>query len=502
MEHIQSLLNGFIVLFSWQNILLATIGGILGLIIGAVPGIGALTAISMLLPITFGMNPTSAIVMLCSLYYATMYGGAYSAILLNVPGDSGAIMTSLDGYPLAKKGGASKALMASNASSFVGGSVGIIILTFGATALARFGLIFGAAEMTTMLLLAMTSITWMIGENPIKGLIATLLGSLIACIGTDPITANERMTFGNLYLLGGVNFVPLIIGAFGFSQVITLVTAVDGEISSIEKLSMRKAMLTKNEWARILPICLRNGLLGSIIGVLPGSGATTAAAVGYMVQRKFFKSEEPLGEGAIEGIAACESANNAACAGSFATLLSLGIPGSSTGAILLGGLMMWGLKPGPLLFATNPDFAWGTIASLYFANIFVLVCGLLLVPLLVKVISVPNRILVPVIAVICIVGSYGATRSMYGVFTMIISGVLCYILTIHRYPLTPLLLSFVLTPLLETYMRRAFATSVGKLSIFWASGISKTFLFVFIALLLSPIGRWLAVKIVSNRKNT
>lgn len=235
--------------------------------------------------------------------------------------------------------------------------------------------------------------------------------------------------------------------------------------------------------------------MGTIVGILPGAGATTASMVGYMTQKKLFKSEEPLGEGAIEGIASCESANNAACAGCFAPLLALGIPGSSTGSVLLGGLMMWGLQPGPLLFTTNSDFAWGCIASLFFANIFALLCGLLLVPILSKVICVPNGILVPVVTMICIAGSYSCTRSIYGVVVMFVAGVVCYFLVKHKYPMAPLLLAFVLAPMLETYMRRAFASSAGKISIFWSSPISAVCLAIFIITIMTPIVRMTIAKI-------
>lgn len=495
MDNFQLLMSGFGVLFTGQNILVACLGAILGIFVGAMPGIGSLAGVALLLPLTYGMDATTAIVLLCTLYYACMFGGSYSAILLNIPGDSPAIMTTLDGYPMAKKGKAGKALMTANMASFVGGLIGMMILASTAVGLARFGLKFGSAEMTTLLLLALTSITWLIGENPVKGLVATLIGALLTCIGTDPINAGIRLTFGNIYLLGGISFTPLVIGAVGFSQVIDLVTTKDGQMVSSEKLSVRNNLLTRHDWRRILPICLRNGVVGTIVGVLPGAGATTASSVGYTIQKKMFKAEEPLGEGAIEGIASCESANNAACAGSFATLLALGIPGSSTGSVLLGGLMMWGLQPGPLLFTTNADFAWGCIAALFFANIFALLCGLLLVPILARVIRVPNGILVPVITLICIAGSYSCTRSMYGVIIMFVTGVVCYVLIKHKYPMAPLLLAFVLTPMLETYMRRALATSAGNISIFWSSGISTVCLLIFFVLLLSPIAKMVIAKI-------
>lgn len=499
MSNFELLVSGFSVLFTGQTVLVAILGALLGLLVGAMPGIGSLAGVALLLPLTYGMDATTAIVLLCTLYYACMFGGSYSAILLNIPGDSPAIMTTLDGYPLARSGKAGKALMTANMSSFIGGLIGMIILATTATGLASFGLKFGSAEMTILLLIAMTSITWLIGDNPTKGLVATLIGALLTFIGTDPISAAPRFTFDNLYLLGGLEFTPLVIGAVGFSQVIDLVTTKDGTSVSNANLSVKDSLLTRHEWRLILPVCLRNGIIGTLVGVMPGSGATTAATVSYTMQKKFFKTEVPMGEGSIQGIASCESSNNAACAGSFATLLALGIPGSSTGSVLLGGLMMWGLTPGPLLFTTNPDFAWGCIASLFFANIFALLAGLVLIPLLAKVICVPNKVLVPAITLICLAGSYSSTRSIYGVIIMFVAGVVCYFLVKYKYSLAPLLLAFVLTPMLETYLRRALATSSGDLSIFWSSTLSKVCILVFAALILAPIARKAIAVIKSKR---
>ncbi len=489
MENLQLLMSGFSVLFTFENILLSCLGSFLGIIVGAMPGIGSCAGVALLLPMTFGMRPTGAIVLLCSLYMACMFGGSYSAILLNIPGDSPAIMTTMDGYPLAQQKKAAKALLTANTSSFFGGLIGMLILTYTASGLAKFGLRFGSAEMTVLLLVAMTSITWLIGENPTKGLIATLIGVLLTCIGSDVINASNRLTFGSIYLMGGIEFTPLVIGAVGFSQIISLVTEKDGDIVSDEKLSMRQAFFTLHEWKRILPPILRSGFIGTFIGVLPGAGPTTASFTAYTLQKKAFKNEVPPGQGAIEGLAACEAANNSACAGSFAPLLALGIPGSATSAVLLGGLIMWGLTPGPLLFTNNADFAWGCIASLFFANLVALFCGLLLVPLLSKVIQIPSKILVPSVTAICMAGSYSATRSMYGVMIMVVAGIVAYLLVKNGYPLAPLLLGFVLAPLLEKYMRRGFATSAGHLSIFWESTICKICLLVFFIIILSPIAR-------------
>lgn len=496
MENLQMLLYGFSNLFTLENTLVTCLGCILGLIVGAMPGIGSLAGCALLLPLTYNFNPTTAIVMLAAVYYSNMFGGSYSAILLNIPGDSPAIMTTMDGYPLARSGHAGKALLTANISSFIGGMIGMLILTFMGPFLSSFGLKFGAAEMTCLLLLAMTSISWLVGENPIKGLVSTLLGAILTTVGMDAVYGSSRFNLGNSYLLGGIPFTPLVIGAVGFSQVLSM--AFDRSESTQllgEKISWKRSLFTRHEWRRILAVTLRSGVLGCFIGVLPGAGATIASVTCYAVQKKGFKSEVPLGEGAIEGIASCEAANNSAAAGSFAPLLALGIPGSGTGAILLGGLVMWGLTPGPLLFTSNPDFAWGTIASLFFANIVALFIGLLGLPLLCKLITIPNRMLCPIITVICIIGSYSTNRSMYGVIVMLTAGVICYILIKYKYPMPPLLLAFVLTPLMETKMRMAFLTSAGDPRIFVSSPICIIFLAAFCVFLLTPIVKGVLAKV-------
>lgn len=496
LANLTMLAGGLQTIFSLENLLVVVIGSFLGILVGAIPGIGSLSACALLLPLTYNFSPTTAILLLASLYYSTMFGGCYSAILLNIPGDSPAVMTALDGYPLARKGQAGKALMVANLSSFVGGLIGMLILTFTVTWLARFGLNFGNAEMTTLLLLALVSISWLIGDDPIKGIVSTLVGALISCLGMDPLYGTARLNFGNTSLLGGIKFAALVIGAVGFSQVISLVTEKNTEKVSDADLSLKKAMLSGKELGKVLPVILRSGFIGTFVGVLPGAGATTAAFLNYAIQKKAFpKVETEYGEGAVEGIAACEASNNSAAAGAFAPLLALGIPGSGTGSILLGGLLMWGLQPGPLLFTNNPNFAWACIASLFLANVISLLCGTLLMPLMARVITVPNKVLVPSIAVICIVGSFAATESMFGTITMFVAGVICYVMIKAKYPMAPLLLSFVLVPLFEKYMRRAFATTAGKAYIFFASPICKVCLTLFVIFLIAP-----AVKSMLKKK--
>lgn len=503
MENFTMLLEGFTVVLTVQNILVVLLGAVLGLIVGAMPGIGSLAGVALLLPLTYKFNPTTAIIMLGSLYYANMYGGAFSAILLNIPGDSPAVMTALDGYPMAtKRNRPGQALFTSNMSSFIGGVIGMIILTFTGPALANLGLKFGPAEMTALLLVAMTSIGWLVGENPTKGVVLTLVGILVASMGMDTLTGSPRFDFGSMYLLGGIPFTPFVIGTVGFSQVLKLMQDRNKKIEAnlSQKLTIRGSMLTLHDIKRLLPPAIRSGFLGTFVGVLPGAGATTGSFMGYAMQ-KAFKSEEELGTGAIEGIAACESANNAAAAGSFAPLLALGIPGSGTGAVLLGGLMMWGLNPGPLLFSSQPEFCWGLIASLFIANLLTLIIALGIIPFLIKILTVPVKILIPCITVVCIVGSYSTSNSLYGVLVMFFSGLFGYVLDRNGYSTAPMLLAFVLAPLLESNMRKSFIISHGSLDLFFEKPISAFLILVLFAIILTPVIKFVLKKVKSAHKS-
>ena len=496
MENFLNLMGGFQVVFTLENILATVVGAIGGLILGAIPGIGSLAGIALLLPLTFHFNPTTAIIMLGGIYYSNMYGSAYAAILLNIPGDSPAIMTTLDGYPMAtQRGRPGQALYVSNFSSFIGGTIGIIILTFTGPAFARLGLRFGPPEMTALLLVAMTSVAWLLGQNPIKGIIVTLLGILLASMGFDTLTGSPRFNFGSLYLMGGIPFIAFVIGAVGFSQVIKLMADRSSTVTDVLKknLTIRGSMLTRDDVKRLLPPALRAGVVGSFVGVLPGAGATTGAFIGYAVQKPF-KSKEPLGTGAIEGIAAPESANSACAAGSFAPLLALGLPGSGTGAVLLGGLIMWGLSPGPLLFERSPDFAWGLISSLYLANLLTLLVAVCIIPFIIKILAVPTKVMIPVVTVVCFVGSYSSTNSMFGVLVMLLSAMVGYILEKNKYPIAPMLLAFVLAPMLETNMRQAFIASGGSPVIFFTRPISLTLMIFFFTLILFPIVKGIVSK--------
>ncbi|ARK28872.1 tripartite tricarboxylate transporter permease [Halalkalibacter krulwichiae] len=485
MDTLLMLLNGFGEAISMQNLLAALIGAVLGIIVGSIPGLGSALGVALLLPLTFGMDPITGIIMLAAVYYGCMYGGAYSAILINIPGDSPAITTALDGYPLTKRGKSGKALFVANISSFIGGTIGIIALTFLGPVLANIGLAFGPAEVALLILLALCSVGWLLGESPAKGIAATVLGVMLATVGVDIISGQTRFTFGSENLLSGLSLIPMIIGMFGFSQILVMMTN-KLNVKEERKLTLKESIPTKKEVRRIMFPSLRSGALGNFLGVLPGAGATTGGLLSYVLEKRIGKNKKEMGKGAIEGVAAAESGNNAASVGSFVPLLSLGIPGSATTAILLGGLIMWGLDPGPLLFQTNPDFVWGLISSMYIGNVISLIAGLAFIPFLMKVIKIPNSLMVPIITVVCMIGAYSVNNNMFDVWMMIIAGVIAFLLQANDYPIAPLLLAFVLTPRLEMSARQALNISNGNLEIFVSSVISIVILLLITLFIIAP----------------
>ncbi len=497
MENLSLLLQGFATSCTPQNLLMAAGGGILGILVGAMPGIGSLLGCALLLPLTFRMNATSAIIMLAAIYYGNMYGGAFSAILLNIPGDSPAIMTTLDGYPLTRKGMPGKALFTANMASFFGGTIGILILTFLGTLLADVGLMFGPSEMVAVMILSLSSISWLLGDSPVKGLVSTMLGIMIATIGVDGATGMPRFTFGKISLLSGVQLVPLVIGVFGFSQVMQMMTEKETDTSHLsKKLSYRDSVISKKEAADCAPTIIRSGFLGTIVGILPGSGATISAFLCYITNKKVSKNGDKYGTGIPEGVAASEAANNAAAAGAFAPLLALGIPGSGTAAVLLSGLMMWGLTPGPQLFTEQAEFCWGLISSMYVGNILCLAIAMLIIPLLVRLISVPAKLLAPVVVALCFIGSFAASNEMTNIYVMLIGGLVGYLMTKYEFPTAPMLLSFVLTPTIEKNLYRSFMVNNGSPSLYWEKPITLCLLIVTAALMLAPQ----IMRIIKKRK--
>lgn len=482
------LINGFAIALTGDNLMAAMAGAVMGMFIGALPGIGSVMGVALLLPLTFKMNPTTAIIMLAALYYSTMYAGSFTAILINIPGDPPAVMTTMDGYQLTLRGKAGKALAVSNWSSFVAGFIGVVILTFMGPLLADVGLAFGPAEMTTVILLAMTAIGWLLGDDPLKGLLSTCLGILLATVGLDLAVGKPRFAFGVNELLNGIDFIPLVIGLLGVNEIIQMALNKDGyKLKTSEKLSLKSNYLSFQEMKQIFRPTMISSFLGTFIGCVPGAGTTTASFLSYILEKRTGKNKENMGKGALEGVAAPEAANNAAAAGAFAPLLSLGIPSSGTAAILLGGLMMWGISPGPLLFTEHPDLAWGLIASMYTGNLVCMVIAALSIPLMVHALRIPPSILTPIIIVICVVSAYAANNSHFDIWLMIIFGTVGYFFNRYDYPVAPFLMAFILTPRLETSLRQSFDISNGDPMIFIQKPIALTFLCITMLFFIAPL---------------
>lgn len=486
MSTVDLLFDGLQNALQFEYIAWAIFGGILGIIVGALPGMGSSSGCALLLPLTYKLDPTAAIIMLGALYFGNMFGGAISAILINIPGDSPAVMTALDGYKMTQKGYAGKALFTAFFASFTGGLLAAILLTFLGKTLTNVGLAFGPAEMTLLIMFAMTSIAWALGESPIKGIISTCIGLAISLIGVDIITGHKRMTFGMVNLLGGLEFIPVVIGLFGFSQVIKTVVEMDKEQEiPATKIRLKECILEKKEMLKCFLTSVRSAIIGFFVGVLPGSGATLGALLSYLAAKRIEKKE--LGTGVPEGIASVEAANNAASIGSFAPLLALGIPGSGTSAILLGGLMMWGLQPGPLFMTQQSELAWSMIGSMYISDILIAIICMLALPVLIYILKVSTKVLVPIIVAVCIVGAYSAGNNIFNVYVMFAMGVLGYFLNKYNYPLAPLTLAIVLAPRFETAMRQGFMIAGGKVSTFVSSNLSKGLLILIAVFVLAPV---------------
>jgi len=479
LETLSDLLYGFSVAITPINLLYCLVGVVTGTIIGALPGLGPSAGLAVLLPITFGIEPVSGIIMLAGIYYGAMYGGSITSILINTPGDSAAVMTALDGYPLTQKGRAGAAMGMAAFSSFIGGTVAIVAFTFLAPVLASAALSFGPPEYFALMVLGLTTLAGMTGDNPTKGFISAILGLFLAIVGLDLVTGLPRFSFGMMELYSGIDFIPVAMGVFGIAEII---------LASEEKVNMeglkntdlrwRKLFPTAADWARSKWVIARGTVLGFFIGMLPGAGATIASFISYGMAKKASKHPEEFGLGAIEGVAAPECANNAASVGAFVPLLTLGVPGSASTAILMGALMMFGLRPGPMLFERNPDFVWGLIASMYVGNVMLILMVLLFVPLFVRALLVPKAALNAVVIAFILVGAYSLNNSMFDVYLTIGFGFIGYFMKKLKYPGAPLVLALVLGQLLETSMRQSLILSGGSFGIFFARPISTVLMVI------------------------
>jgi putative tricarboxylic transport membrane protein len=489
MEVIGSLLSGFEVALTPYNLFWCFIGVLLGTIVGVLPGLGPAATIAMLLPLTFQMPPTSAVIMLAGIYYGAKYGGSTTSILLNVPGESASVVTCLDGYQMARKGRAGAALGIAAISSFVAGTVGVIGLMLIAPPLARFALSFSSPEYFALMSLGLAMVVLLAGKSLIKALLAMLVGLWIAGIGTDLFTAGSRFTFGQSELLDGVAFVIVAIGVFALGEVLgNMESNQGGQILPVPK-GLRNLLPTWAELKACRFAFLQGSVIGFLIGVLPGAGSTIASFISYGIEKAVSKHPEKFGTGVPEGVAAPEGANNSETGGSLVPLLTLGIPGSGTTAILLAAFILWGLRPGPLMITDNPTLFWGLVASMYVGNVMLLILNLPLIPLFAQILRLPSYILFPIIFGISMVGVYSVSASLFDVYMLSLFGLLGYAMRRLDYPAAPLILGLVLGDAMERALRQSLMMSQGDLSILISRPMSATMLVLAVAILFLPLFR-------------
>jgi putative tricarboxylic transport membrane protein len=464
------LLNGFSVATQPINLAYVFLGCLLGTVIGVLPGIGPAAAIALLLPITYGIEPTSSLIMLCGIYYGAMYGGSTTSILINTPGESSSVMTALDGYAMARSGRAGAALAISAIASFIAGTASVVLLSLLAVPLAGFALRFGPAEYFTLMLFAMTSVAALTGASLAKGLLSMFLGLMFATIGIDLQSGQQRFTFDMPELQDGIGFIVVVVGLFAIAEVfIGLEDLLKGR-SEIVRLS-GSLWLTRDEWRRSLMPIVRGTGIGFFKGVLPGAGATIATILSYSVERMLSRDKAKFGTGMIEGVAGPEAANNASTGGAMVPLLTLGVPGSGSTAVLLAAFIMYGLQPGPLLFEKRPDLVWGLIASMYIGNLVLLILNLPLVGVFVRLLYIPIGLLLPMVVSISAIGIFAVNGNIFELYLALGFGVIGYVFRKMAIPVAPLVLSLVLGGMMEQSFRQAMTISGADPAVFVRSPI-------------------------------
>ena len=494
MDEINALFHGFSVILTPMNLLLMFVGIILGVLIGVLPGLGGANGVAILLPLTFTMSPTSAIIMLSCIYWGALFGGAITSILFNIPGEPWSVATTFDGYPMAQQGQAGAALTTAFTSSFVGAFVAVVMITFLAPLVAKFALKFGPPEYFAVYLLTFCSFVGMGKGSPFKILASMCIGFALAAVGMDTVTGQLRLTFGFADLMRGFDFLIAVIGLFGIGEILQSMEeglAFNGKSARIDP---KVVLETWKKLPQYWVTSLRSSLVGIWMGITPG-GATPASFMSYGLAKKMSKNGANFGNGEMEGVVAPETAAHAAGTAALLPMLALGIPGSPTAAVLLGGLLIWGLQPGPLLFVEQKDFVWGLIASMYLGNLVGLIVVLTTVPLFASILRIPFAIIAPVIVVICAIGAYTVHNAMLDIWFMMLFGVIGYLFKKLDYPLAPLVLALVLGDKAEDSFRQAMLVSQGELSILWSNPLVGTISTLAILLLVWPLISKLVAKV-------
>jgi TctA family transporter len=486
LEDIGNLFHGFAVVIQPFNIRVMLVGILLGVIIGVLPGLGGANGVAILLPLTFSMSPTSAIIMLSCIYWGALFGGAITSILFNIPGEAWSVATTFDGYPMAQQGRAAEALTAAFTSSFIGSLVAVLLITFLAPGIASFALRFGPPEFFAVYLLTFCSFVGLGREDKHKTLISMALGLLISGVGMDTVSGTLRMTFGSTDLLRGINFLVAVIGLFGISEILLTMEERLALRGHAARINLRVVWSVWKDLPKYWATLLRSAAIGCWLGITPG-GAIAASFMGYNLAKRFSKDKDSFGKGRIEGVFAPETAAHASGTAALLPMLALGIPGSGTAAILLGGLMVWGLNPGPMLFVEQKDFVWGLIASMYLGNIVGLVLVLGTVPVFAAILRVPFAAVAPMIVVSCAIGAYAIQNAMFDIWLMLGFGVVGYVFKKIGIPLAPLTLSLVLGSRAEDAFRLSMIGSGGDVGVFWSNGLVGTITTLAILLLFWPL---------------
>ena len=470
------------------NFMMIIIGCTIGLLVGAMPGLGSVNGVAILLPVTFLVPPTAAIIFLAAIYYGAMYGGAISSITLGIPGASTAVATVFDGRPLAQSGKADRALIAAAVASFIGGTISVVLFTLFAPPLAAFALKFGPPEEFALMVLAFATFIGLGGDDIPKTIFSILIGLVLATIGLDIISGQPRLIFGDITgFLHGINFLVLAIGIYGIGEMLWTLETTRGEVTVHKvKMSLRSFLASLRDIKNYIGTTSLGSVIGYFVGTLPAAGATPASLMSYGLAKTFSSKPETFGKGNVAGVAAPEAGNNAASTGSMLPMITLGIPGSPTTAILLGGMIIWGLRPGPLLFTEHPEFVWGLIGSLYIANFATVLINLAFIPIFVKILTLPFTILAPTIYILCVVGGYAPTQTMHDVWLMFLFGIVGYLLRKLNYPVAPAVLAIVLGPLAERSLRQSLLASQGEMTIFIERPISLVCILLAIALISYP----------------
>jgi putative tricarboxylic transport membrane protein len=483
---IDNLILGFSVSLSFENILYCLIGTILGTVVGVLPGLGPGGTIAILLPLTLKLNVTSAIIMLSGIYYGVAYGGTLTSVLMNIPGEVCTIVTCIDGYQMARKGRAGSALGIAAFGSFIASTIAIIGITIIAPPLASIALTFGPPEYASLMIAGMSLVTYLSSKSYVKALTMAVVGMILGCVGLDPVTGTERFTFGTLTLMDGVNIAPLAMGIYGIGEVLSMAEESEPAVFLQTSLKLRNLLPNKQDWKQSAGPITRGSFLGFFLGILPGGGAVLSSFLSYALEKRISKHPERFGTGTIEGVAGPESANNSGTVGAFIPLLTLGLPFNVVTALILVAFMIHGVTPGPFILAKHPDVFWGVVTSMYLGNMMLLILNIPLIGIFVNILRIPYAILSPMIALVCFVGAFSQSYNAMDVLLMVFFGFVGYLMRKFDYDPAPVMLAYVLGPMLERALRQSLILSNGSPVIFFNRPISAAILSVAVLSLVAP----------------